>query len=72
MMHSDQVHIDADIVREMIFDQFPEYRHERIVQLGAIGTVNAIFRIGSKRQDSPCAQWSQSSAPICYATKPRP
>ncbi len=47
MMHCDQVHIDADIVREMIFDQFPEYRHERIDQLGAIGTVNAIFRIGS-------------------------
>jgi aminoglycoside phosphotransferase (APT) family kinase protein len=47
MMHCDQVHIDADIGREMIFDQFPEYRHERIEQLGAIGTVNAIFRIGS-------------------------
>jgi len=30
MMHSDQVHIDADIVRQMIVDQFPQYRHERI------------------------------------------
>ncbi|CDX21817.1 putative aminoglycoside phosphotransferase [Mesorhizobium sp. ORS 3324] len=48
MMHSDQVHIDADIVREMISDQFPEYRHERIERLGTIGTVNAIFRIGSR------------------------
>jgi aminoglycoside phosphotransferase (APT) family kinase protein len=47
MMHSDQVHIDADIVRRMVFDQFPEYRDERIEQLGAIGTVNAIFRIGA-------------------------
>ena len=26
MMHDDQVHIDAKIVRGMIFDQFPEYR----------------------------------------------
>jgi len=47
MMRSDQVHIDADIVRAMIFDQFPEYLHERIEQLGSNGTVNAIDRIGS-------------------------
>ncbi|MGX9146952.1 aminoglycoside phosphotransferase family protein [Mesorhizobium sp. 128a] len=46
-MHRDQVHIDVNIVREMVFGQFPEYRHERIEQVGAIGTVNAIFRIGS-------------------------
>jgi transcriptional regulator with AAA-type ATPase domain len=46
-MRSDQVHIDADIVRAMIFDQFPEYLHERIEQLGSNGTVNAIDRIGS-------------------------
>ncbi|WLA53027.1 aminoglycoside phosphotransferase family protein [Bradyrhizobium elkanii] len=47
MMHDDQVHIDADIVRGMIIDQFPEYRHEPTEQLGTTGTVNAIFRIGS-------------------------
>ncbi|MBO1908609.1 aminoglycoside phosphotransferase family protein [Microvirga sp. 3-52] len=47
MMHDDQVHIDADIVQGLILDQFPEYRNERIGQLGATGTVNAIFRIGS-------------------------
>jgi aminoglycoside phosphotransferase (APT) family kinase protein len=47
MMHSDQVHIDTDIAREMIFDQFPQYRHEQIELLTAAGTVNAIFRIGS-------------------------
>ncbi|TIQ26634.1 MAG: aminoglycoside phosphotransferase family protein [Mesorhizobium sp.] len=46
-MHDDQVHIDADIVREMISDQFPEHGEERIERVGAIGTVNAIFRIGS-------------------------
>jgi aminoglycoside phosphotransferase (APT) family kinase protein len=48
MMHDDQVHIDADMVRRLIQDRFPEYRHEPIVQLGATGTVNAIFRIGSR------------------------
>jgi aminoglycoside phosphotransferase (APT) family kinase protein len=47
MMHEDQVHIDADIIRGMIIDQFPEYHHEPIEQLGTTGTVNAIFRIGS-------------------------
>lgn len=47
MMHSDQLHIDTDIVRQMVFDQFPEYRDERIEQVGAVGTVNATFRIGS-------------------------
>jgi aminoglycoside phosphotransferase (APT) family kinase protein len=47
MMHDDQVHIDADIARELIIDQFPQYRHEPIKQLGATGTLNAIFRIGS-------------------------
>ncbi|EIM30818.1 aminoglycoside phosphotransferase family protein [Microvirga lotononidis] len=47
MMHDDQVHIDADAIRGMIIDQFPEYRHERIEQLGLTGTVSAIFRVGS-------------------------
>jgi aminoglycoside phosphotransferase (APT) family kinase protein len=47
MMHEDQVPIDADIVGAMISGQFPEYSHEPIERLGTIGTVNAIFRIGS-------------------------
>jgi aminoglycoside phosphotransferase (APT) family kinase protein len=47
MMHTDQVLIDRNIARGMIIDQFPEYGHERIVQLETTGTVNAIFRIGS-------------------------
>jgi aminoglycoside phosphotransferase (APT) family kinase protein len=47
MMHNDQVHIDADSIRGMIIDQFPEHRLERIEPLETTGTVNAIFRIGS-------------------------
>ncbi|BCG79464.1 aminoglycoside phosphotransferase family protein [Mesorhizobium sp. 113-3-3] len=48
MMHDDQVNIDIDIARRMIRDQFPQYRHEDIASVGSPGTVNAIFRIGSK------------------------
>ena len=47
MMHADQVLIDRNIARGIIIDQFPEYRHERIKHLETIGTVNAIYRIGS-------------------------
>jgi aminoglycoside phosphotransferase (APT) family kinase protein len=46
-MHRDQIFVDLDVAREMIFDQFPQYRCEQIEQLEAGGTVNAIFRIGS-------------------------
>lgn len=48
MMHDDQVNIDIDIARQMIRDQFPQYRQEDIASVGSSGTVNAIFRIGSK------------------------
>ena len=47
-MHHDQVHIDSDIARRMIRDQFPQYRHEDVIPVEPSGTVNAIFRIGSK------------------------
>ena len=46
MMHDDQVHIDADLVREMISAGFPDYRNEPVVQIASSGTVNTIFRIG--------------------------
>ncbi|PTE12140.1 aminoglycoside phosphotransferase [Mesorhizobium helmanticense] len=47
-MHDDQVDIDIDIARQMIRVQFPQYRHEEITSVKSSGTVNAIFRIGSK------------------------
>lgn len=47
MMHDDQVCTNADIARGLIIDQFPKFRHEPIEQIGEIGTVNAIFGIGS-------------------------
>jgi aminoglycoside phosphotransferase (APT) family kinase protein len=71
MMHDNQVHIDADTIRGMIIDQFPEYRHERIEQLETTGTVYAIFRIGSgvaarfplrKMEPVECADMLRSEA----------
>lgn len=40
--------LDLDVAREMIVDQFPEYRHVSVSPAAATGTENAIFRIGSK------------------------
>lgn len=47
MMHPDQLHIDADLVRVLIADQFPQYGREKVEKLETTGTVNAIFRVGS-------------------------
>lgn len=47
-MHHDQVQIDRDIARRMIRDQFRQFGHEEVIPVEASGTVNAIFRIGSK------------------------
>lgn len=46
-MHSDQIDITSVHVRELIDDQFPQFRGEDIVALETAGTVNAIFRIGA-------------------------
>jgi aminoglycoside phosphotransferase (APT) family kinase protein len=46
-MHSDQVQIDATIARAAISSQFPEYSCTPVEQVGTVGTVNAIFRIGT-------------------------
>jgi aminoglycoside phosphotransferase (APT) family kinase protein len=47
MMHDNQIPIDAEIASALIFDQFPQYRGERIAQHHGTGTDNAIFRIGA-------------------------
>jgi len=45
-MHPDQLHVDEEIVRQLIAEQFPQWRDESIVHIEGGGTVNAIFRIG--------------------------
>jgi aminoglycoside phosphotransferase (APT) family kinase protein len=45
-MHDDQLHIDEEIARHLIHEQFPHWRFKRVRDLATDGTVNAIFRIG--------------------------
>ncbi|MGC5173138.1 aminoglycoside phosphotransferase family protein [Microbacterium sp. DT81.1] len=45
-MHEDQLHVDVDIARLLIYEQFPQWGNEPIAELPTAGTVNAIFRIG--------------------------
>lgn len=45
-MHRDQLHIDEHIVRQLVSEQFPQWRDESVVHVSGGGTVNAIFRIG--------------------------
>ncbi|MGM9470375.1 aminoglycoside phosphotransferase family protein [Pseudarthrobacter sp. YS3] len=46
-MHSDELHIDEQVARRLIVDQFPEWRLECVRRITTDGTVNAIFRIGA-------------------------
>jgi aminoglycoside phosphotransferase (APT) family kinase protein len=46
-MHDDELHIDEDLARRMLVEQFPGWGHERISRVMTEGTVNAIFRIGA-------------------------
>jgi aminoglycoside phosphotransferase (APT) family kinase protein len=45
-LHPDEVDIDADLVRRLVADQFPELEHLPIRQVQSTGTVNAIYRLG--------------------------
>ncbi|WP_144796017.1 aminoglycoside phosphotransferase family protein [Microbacterium paludicola] len=45
-MHDDQREIDEQVVRELVDEQFPEWRSFSIRPVPGFGTVNAIFRIG--------------------------
>ncbi len=45
-MHADQLHVDAQIVRRLIAEQFRGWSSLPITELRTTGTVNAIFRIG--------------------------
>ncbi|SDO64802.1 Predicted kinase, aminoglycoside phosphotransferase (APT) family [Cryobacterium flavum] len=46
-MHDDELHIDEQVARRLILDQFPEWRLEPVRRIVTDGTVNAIFRIGA-------------------------
>lgn len=46
VMHDDELHIDEEIARRLIAEQFPALRHHPVRQMVTEGTVNAIFRVG--------------------------
>jgi aminoglycoside phosphotransferase (APT) family kinase protein len=45
-MHENQLRVTVDVVRRLVFDQFPEWAPLPIEPIHSEGTVNAIFRIG--------------------------
>ena len=45
-MHPDQLTVCAETVRELVDEQFPQWRGLPIRELASQGTVNALFRIG--------------------------
>lgn len=46
-MHADQLTVSPERVRELVEEQFPQWRELPIKEVRSSGTVNAIFRIGA-------------------------
>jgi aminoglycoside phosphotransferase (APT) family kinase protein len=47
-MHEGEIHIDIDLVRRLLADQFPDLTEKPIRVVQSTGTVNAIFRLGDE------------------------
>jgi aminoglycoside phosphotransferase (APT) family kinase protein len=47
-MHADQLAVSPEMVRELVDEQFPEWRGLPVKRIAGEGTVNAIFRIGDR------------------------
>lgn len=47
-MHDDQLLVTVEVVRDLVAEQFPEWRELSIEAVTSPGTVNAIFRIGDR------------------------
>jgi aminoglycoside phosphotransferase (APT) family kinase protein len=45
-MHSDEIDVDAEVVRRLLARQFPEWASLPMRRVASSGTVNAIFRLG--------------------------
>jgi aminoglycoside phosphotransferase (APT) family kinase protein len=45
-MHADELPVPADLARELIAAQFPQWRGLPVARVDSPGTVNAIFRVG--------------------------
>jgi aminoglycoside phosphotransferase (APT) family kinase protein len=47
-MHADQLTVSPRMVRDLVEDQFPQWRDLPVKEVVSAGTVNAIFRIGER------------------------
>jgi aminoglycoside phosphotransferase (APT) family kinase protein len=70
-MHADQLTVTVDVVRELVDQQFPQWRGLPVAPVSSQGTVNALFRIGARivarfpleRRDPVATQrWLESEA----------
>jgi aminoglycoside phosphotransferase (APT) family kinase protein len=48
IMHSNQLTVSVETVRELVDEQFPEWRGLTVRAVASQGTVNALFRIGER------------------------
>ena len=46
-MHVDELEIDEELARRLIAEQFPEWADQPLKRIEAVGTDNAIFRLGN-------------------------
>lgn len=46
-MHTDELEIDAGLVRRLLAEQFPQWADRRIERVPSSGTDNALFRLGA-------------------------
>jgi aminoglycoside phosphotransferase (APT) family kinase protein len=70
-MHVDQLTVTVDVVRELIGEQFPEWRGLSVKPVTSSGTVNTLFRIGDhlaarfplqRRDPVATRRWLESEA----------
>ena len=47
-MHAGELPISADVARDLVGTQFPQWRDLSVSRVASPGTVNAIFRIGDR------------------------
>jgi aminoglycoside phosphotransferase (APT) family kinase protein len=47
-LHDDEVDIDADLVRRLVTEQFPQLSDLPLIEVKSTGTVNAIYRLGDE------------------------
>jgi aminoglycoside phosphotransferase (APT) family kinase protein len=59
-MHANQLDVSVETVRELVAEQFPEWRSLAVKRIASAGTVNAIFRIG----DRLAARFPLEAAPV--------